>query len=163
MTSTDYHIEIVIPEQRLILRKDGRVVKEYAVSTARNGPGEREGSQCTPRGEHIIAEKIGAGFEPNTVFVGREPTGEIYRPELREQYPQRDWILTRLLRLTGTEEGFNRGGDVDSYNRYIYIHGAPDDTTMGQPGSHGCIRMRNSDVIELFDMIDRGTQVTIRG
>lgn len=161
MTGTDYRIDISIPDQRLTLRRGDAVVKEYSVSTARNGAGERDGSQCTPRGEHVIAEKIGAGCEPNTVFVGRRATGEIYQPGLGERYPERDWILTRILRLEGVEEGFNRGGGVDSYNRYIYIHGAPDEAAMGEPGSHGCIRMRNSDVIELFDRVDTGTPVII--
>lgn len=162
MTGTDYRIDISIPEQRLTLRRGEAVIRQYSVSTARNGPGEKDGSLCTPRGEHIVAEKIGAGCEPNTVFVGRRPTGELYRPELRERHPDRDWILTRILRLAGAEEGFNRGGDVDSWSRYIYIHGAPDDAAMGVPGSHGCIRMRNADVMELFELIEAGTPVTIR-
>ncbi len=159
---SDYRITISIPEQRLWLYDGDSLLREYPVSTARNGPGEQDGSLCTPRGEHIIAEKIGAGCEPDTVFVGRRPTGEIYRPQLRDHYPDRDWILTRILRLEGVEEGFNRGNGVDSYERYIYIHGAPDDASMGEPGSHGCIRMRNSDVMELFELIETGTPVTIR-
>jgi hypothetical protein len=162
MSRADYHIVISIPEQRLTLHRGDAVVREYPVSTARNGPGERDNSLCTPRGRHVIAEKIGAGCAPDTVFVGRRPTGELYRPELRGQHPDRDWILTRILRLRGVEEGVNRGGGVDSYDRYIYIHGAPDDVPMGEPGSHGCIRMRNADVMELFDLLEEGTPVTIR-
>lgn len=154
-------ITISIAEQILRLYDRSLLMREYPVSTARNGPGELEDSFCTPRGEHVIAEKIGAGCEPNTVFVGRRPTGEIYRAEMRERHPERDWILTRILRLQGIEEGFNRGGNVDSYQRYIYIHGAPDDVCMGEPGSHGCVRMHNNDVIELFDLTEVGTPVDI--
>jgi len=132
------------------------------VSTAVNGPGERLDSECTPRGRHSITEKTGAGCAVNTVFVGRRPTGEHYTPELGRQFPDRDWILTRILRLSGAEPGRNQGGDVDSFKRYIYIHGAPDDVEMGVPGSHGCIRMRNEDVIELFDRIETGTELVIK-
>ena len=121
------------------------------------------GSECTPRGEHIIAEKIGAGAAVNTVFVGRRPTGEFYRPALRQAQPERDWILTRILWLSGLEAGKNKGADRDSHARYIYIHGAPDDVTMGRPGSRGCVRMRNADIIELFDRIETGTRVSIQG
>ena len=155
------HIEINISEQRLRLLEGNELIKEYTVSTAKNGPGERMDSECTPRGEHIIADKIGAGYAPDTVFVGREPTGERYHPELRKQFPERDWILTRIMWLSGTQQGHNQGGNVDSHDRYIYIHGAPDDVDMGKPGSRGCIRMRNSDVIELFEQVEEGMRVTI--
>ncbi len=118
-------------------------------------------SECTPRGEHMIAEKIGANCLENTVFVGRLPTGEMYEPALRELHPGRDWILTRILWLEGVEAGRNKGGNVDTYNRYIYIHGSPDDVEMGCPGSHGCIRMSNKDVVELFELVEAGDRVTI--
>jgi len=118
-------------------------------------------SECTPRGKHIIAEKIGEGCEANTIFVGRIPTGETYSSKLREQYPQRDWIITRILWLKGVEEGVNQGGNVDSHRRYIYIHGCPDDVEMGKPGSRGCIRMGNDDVIELFNQVNTGTIIQI--
>lgn len=157
----ELHVEISLSQQRLRLLQGKSVLKEYAVSTARNGAGEQTDSGCTPRGVHIVAEKIGAGCEPNTVFVGRRPTGETYRPALRKQQPQRDWILTRVLWLSGTEPGVNQGGDVDTYSRYIYIHGAPDDVGMGSPGSAGCIRMRNADVLDLFDRVTVGTRVII--
>lgn len=137
------------------------VVAEYVVSTSRHGAGEKAESGCTPRGAHVIAEKIGGTNEPGTVFVGRVPTGEIWSEELRRQHPERDWILTRILRLAGTEPGTNQGGDVDSFDRYIYIHGSPDDVPMGSPGSAGCIRMRNADVIDLFDRVAVGTPVLI--
>ena len=158
----NYHIEINIGEQRLRLFNDNRVVRKYSVSTAKNGPGERMDSECTPRGIHVIAEKIGDGCSMNTVFVNRQPTGEIYSSELKQRHPDRDWILTRILWLQGLEQGTNLGGDVDSYNRFIYIHGSPDDVPMGNPGSRGCIRMQNEDVIDLFDRVSVNTRVFIR-
>ena len=105
--------------------------------------------------------KIGAGLPENTVFVGRRPTGERYTPELLAQFPKRDWILTRILWLSGCEVGFNRLGNVDTMRRFIYIHGSPDSVQMGRPGSIGCIRMRNTDIVELFDRIAIGTTVNI--
>jgi hypothetical protein len=155
-------IRISIPDQTLELRDDeGRIVRRYAVSTARNGPGERRGSHCTPRGRHVVRAKIGAGAAPNTVFVGRRVTGEVWSPDLAEQHPGRDWILTRILWLSGCEPGFNRLGDVDTMRRYIYIHGSPDTLPMGVPGSIGCVRMRNADIIELFDLVAPHTPVEI--
>jgi len=156
-----YYIEIDISRQLLRLYNGSDIVKEYAVSTAKNGPGELQDSECTPRGEHVIVEKIGGDCPPDTVFVSRTPTGEIYTPELRKQFPDRDWIVTRIMWLQGTEPGKNRGGNVDSRERFIYIHGAPDDVEMGRPGSRGCIRMRNQDVIELFDRVATGTRVVL--
>ena len=147
--------------QKLILANENELLKEYPISTAKNGPGEKEGSECTPRGKHVISEKIGQGANENSVFVGRKEINELYEPRLRDLYPERDWILTRILWLSGLEEGKNKGGDVDSHNRYIYIHGSPEDVQMGKPGSKGCIRMKNSDVIELFDLVDTGTEVII--
>ena len=138
-----------------------KVLAKYIISTAANGVGCEKNSGCTPLGQHIIRAKIGAGAEPNTVFVGRRPTGEICTPELMEEFPERDWILTRILWLSGKEVGINRLGNVDTMQRYIYIHGTPDSTEMGKIGSHGCVRMRNSEVIELFDLVDVGTPVVI--
>jgi lipoprotein-anchoring transpeptidase ErfK/SrfK len=158
---SNYHIEISLSSRTLsLLSKDG-VIKEYPVSTAKNGAGEIMDSECTPRGNHIIAEKIGAGCETNTVFVGRQASGEIYAPSLKELFPQRDWILTRILWLRGTEPDRNQGGNVDSYDRYIYIHGTPDDVDMDTCGSRGCIRLRNQDIIDLFERVDVGTPVNI--
>jgi lipoprotein-anchoring transpeptidase ErfK/SrfK len=155
-------IEISISAQMLTLFDDfGGVKARYVISTAANGVGCEKDSGCTPLGEHIVRAKIGAGAPLNTVFVGRRPTGEILSPELAAQFPQRDWILTRILWLSGTEVGKNRLGNVDSMQRYIYIHGTPDTEPMGQPCSHGCVRMRNQDVMELFDLIDVGTPVVI--
>ncbi|MBS1222041.1 MAG: uncharacterized protein H6R48_552 [Proteobacteria bacterium] len=156
-------IHVSIPDQRLELLESGVVVASYPVSTARNGPGERRDSGCTPRGWHRVRVKIGAGLPLNTVFVGRRPTGEIYGSELATGHPERDWILTRILWLTGLETGFNRGGDRDTLRRYIYIHGCPDEAPMGIPLSHGCIRLHNQDLLELFDQVEAGDRVFIAG
>ena len=154
-------IHINLATQRLQLREDGLVLEDYPVSTARNGPGEIIGSECTPRGRHVIDEKIGDGCAQGTVFVGRRPTGEIYHPDLAQAESGRDWMLTRILWLRGMEPGRNVGGDVDSKARYIYIHGTPDETDMSRPGSRGCIRMYNRDVVALFDRVSIGTPVDI--
>ena len=155
-------IDVSVPEQRLCLFDDsGRLLIERSVATAKKGVGEVRDSECTPRGHHRIRAKIGAGCEPNTVFRGRRPTGELYTPELKQRYPDRDWILTRILWLCGEQPGINRLGKVDTMRRYIYIHGSPDEDTMGVPSSHGCIKMRNVDVIELFDLVPVGTPVYI--
>ncbi len=155
-------IEISIQQQLLTLLDDfGGVKARYRVSTAANGVGCEKNSGCTPLGQHIIRARIGAGALPDTVFVGRRPTGEICTPELMATFPNRDWILTRILWLSGTEVGFNRLGNVDTMQRYIYIHGSPDSTEMGVIGSHGCVRMRNKDIIELFDLVEAGTPVLI--
>jgi lipoprotein-anchoring transpeptidase ErfK/SrfK len=156
-------IEISIKHQTLTLFDDfGGVKKTYSVSTAANGSGNLKNSCQTPLGQHIIRAKIGADAAPNTVFRGRRPTGEICTPDLMAQFPDRDWILTRIMWLSGKEPGFNRLGDVDTMQRYVYIHGTPDSTEMGKIGSHGCIRMRNDDVIELFDLVESGIPVLIR-
>jgi L,D-transpeptidase YbiS len=137
--------------------------KTYLVSTATRGAGEKNGSLCTPRGRHIVRAKIGTGQPLNTVFVRRRPTGEVWSPELHARYPGRDWILTRILWLSGCEPGKNRLGDVDTMRRYIYIHGSPDTAEMGKPGSIGCIRMRNRDIVELFESLPAYVPVDIRG
>lgn len=155
-------IIINIPTQTLELRGDaGELLRRYSVSTAANGAGERSGSFCTPRGRHVVRAKIGAGQPANTVFVRRRPTGEVYTPEMGALFPLRDWILTRILWLSGREPGYNRLGECDTMRRYIYIHGTPDAVPMGIPGSHGCIRMRNDEMIELFDLVPAGTEVEI--
>jgi lipoprotein-anchoring transpeptidase ErfK/SrfK len=160
--ASDALITVNIAEQRLRLEQNGEVVMDVAVSTAKNGPGEQNGSECTPRGLHRIRARIGGGCEVNTVFVGRRPTGELFSETLREEHPQRDWILTRILWLCGMETGRNRGGRVDTMRRYVYIHGCPDSDAMGVPGSHGCVKMRNQDIMALFDRVEVGTRVLIR-
>ena len=154
-------IVISVPEQTLALYEGEQCTQHYRVSTARNGVGERKGSFCTPRGEHVVRAKIGAGAAENTVFVGRRPTGEIWTPALARAHPERDWILTRILWLSGLEKGFNRLGNVDTLRRFIYIHGMPDSEPVGRPGSIGCIRMRNGDIVDLFDRVGVGTSVVI--
>jgi hypothetical protein len=145
----------------LSLLEDEREALGFPVSTARNGAGEAMGSGCTPRGLHRVRIKIGAGCPLNTVFVGRRPTGEIHSPELSAQAPERDWILTRIIWLAGCEPGFNRGGCVDTLRRFIYIHATPDSEPMGRPLSHGCIRMRNEDLLALFERVEVGMSVEI--
>ncbi|MGM0571696.1 MAG: L,D-transpeptidase family protein [Pseudomonadota bacterium] len=133
----------------------------WPVSTASNGPGEAQDSGCTPRGRHYVRALVGRGAPQGTVFVARRPTGELWTPAMSREQPQRDWILTRIIWLCGLEKGINRGPGVDSFRRFIYIHGTPDSEPMGEPRSHGCIRMRNRDVIDLFDRLSAGTPVTI--
>ena len=149
-------LNIDIGKQELALLDNDKIIQRYQVSTAKNGPGQMKGSECTPTGWHSIRAKIGTGVPINSVFVARRPTGEIYSPQLASEQPQRDWILTRILWLGGLE-----AGDVDTAWRYIYIHGCPDELMQGIPESHGCIRMRNADVMELFDQIDVGCRVLI--
>lgn len=155
-------IRISLPRQSLELFDErGGLLRRYLISTARNGAGEVSGSNCTPRGRHIIRAKVGAGVPLNTVFRGRRPTGEIWTPELGTAFPGRDWILTRILWLSGTQAGRNRLGAVDTMRRYIYLHGSPESVAMGSPGSIGCVRMRNSDIVELFDLVPAYTRVDI--
>lgn len=159
MAGPEVHIDVAL--QKLHLMVDGATERSYTVSTALNGMGEHNGSGCTPRGLHRVRAKVGAGCAPGTVFVGRRATGEVYSPELAAAHPGRDWILSRILWLTGCEPGVNRGGAVDTLRRYIYIHGCPDDCPMGVPRSHGCVRMTIADVIDLFDRVAVGTRVCI--
>lgn len=156
------NIKIHLATQRLeLFDESGALLRSYAVSTAKQGMGERSGSYCTPRGRHIVRAKIGQGCPAGTVFVARRVTGELYTPELGARFPERDWILTRILWLSGCEVGYNRLGACDTMRRYIYIHGTPDSVILGVPGSHGCIRMANADLIELFDLVSAGITVEI--
>jgi lipoprotein-anchoring transpeptidase ErfK/SrfK len=159
---TNSFIVIDVHNQLLRLVTPKGILREYPVSTAKNGPGEQMGSGCTPRGQHAIRAKIGAGCVEGTVLVGRRETGEMYSKELAAANPDRDWILTRILWLSGLEVGKNRLGTVDTMRRYIYIHGCPDEAPFDKPASHGCIRMRNADIVELFDLVAVGTQVDIQ-
>ncbi len=148
-------------QQTLALLRGESLVDSWQVSTALKGTGQASGSNCTPLGKHIIRAKIGASQPLGAVFVGRRPTGEIFSPALAEAHPQRDWILSRILWLSGLEPGYNRMGSCDTMRRYIYIHGCPDACQMGVPLSHGCIRMRNQDVISLFNQVPVYTPVII--
>ena len=154
-------IRIDISNQTLVLLDNDKLLKQYAVSTGLNGAGEEANSNCTPRGRHVVRAKIGSGAAVNTVFVRRRPTGEIYTSALDAAQPGRDWILTRILWLSGCEPGFNRLGSCDTMRRYIYIHGTPDSRKLGVPASHGCINMRNADLLELFELVSVGTLVHI--
>lgn len=162
LSSPATHIEISIADQTLVLvDSSGQALALYRISTGLNGPGEQNASGCTPRGEHYVRAMIGAGLPLNTVFIARRPTGEVYTPELARAHPSRDWILSRILWLCGREWGRNRGPGVDTFRRFIYIHGTPDTEPMGVARSHGCIRMRNQDVADLFERVAPGTRVLI--
>lgn len=154
-------LQISVTRQRLRLLTDAGEAAAWDVSTSRYGMGQIAGSYCTPAGLHVVRAKIGAGLPEGAVLVGRRPTGEVYTANLARKFPGRDWILTRILWLSGCEPGINRLGSVDSMRRFIYVHGTPDSEPMGVPWSHGCIRMRNADMLELFDLVKAGTLVRI--
>jgi L,D-transpeptidase YbiS len=152
-------IIVSVHEQMLHHRRSSGVWHAYPVSTSANGTGNRRDSFQTPLGKHRIFSKIGEGLPMYTAFIGRQPVG-IYIPGAEDAY--RDWILTRILWLEGLETGRNRRGNVDTRSRYIYIHGTHDEDAIGSPASHGCIRMRNSDILELFSHCREGERVLIR-
>ena len=154
-------VHVDLQQQTLTLKRGSHELHSWSVSTALNGAGEQEGSGCTPRGWHRIRIRIGDGEPLNTVFVGRRPSGEIWSQKLADAFPDRDWILTRILWLTGVDSVHNRGGNHDTLRRYIYIHGTPDDQPMGIARSHGCVRMRNKELVQLFDQVENGTLVHI--
>lgn len=162
MSNSNQRILVDTQSQSMVCYEGERQIAHYIVSTAKNGLGEIQGSECTPRGWHRIADIIGCSYDLNSVFVSREWTGEIYTEELGKQFPDRDWILTRILRLDGLEEGRNKGGKVDTYNRYIYFHGTPHEHQLGKPGSHGCIRMSNRDIIQFADWAEVDARVHIK-
>jgi L,D-transpeptidase YbiS len=154
-------LRVLPSKQQLDVVVDGTVEASYAVSTAKNGLGEEVNSEKTPRGWHLIRAKIGSNCPINTVFVGRRPTGEIYSSELAKKFPNKDWILTRILWLSGLELGKNRLGLCDTMRRFIYIHGSPDISLTGEANSRGCIRMRSKDIVKLFDIIQLSTRIYI--
>ena len=158
---SDKMIDIDINKQELYLLQGETLIASYSVSTAKNGSGQLNGSECTPLGLHCVESKIGDDAKENAVFIGRQETGEIFTEELKENNPERDWILTRILWLSGLESGKNRGGEVDTMRRYIYIHGCPDSDSFAEPSSHGCVKMRNKDILELFNNVDEGMRVLI--
>lgn len=157
------HLSVDLAAQRLRLHERDAVVAEWPVSTAANGAGEIQGSGCTPRGRHVVRAKIGAGAPEGTVFKSRRVAEDVPRfsAAARAEHPGRDWILSRILWLSGTEPGVNRLGCVDTMRRYIYIHGTPELDSLGRPASHGCIRMACADLITLFERVSAGTTVTI--
>ncbi|MDF1683358.1 MAG: L,D-transpeptidase [Legionellaceae bacterium] len=155
------HIAINSEHQQMLCYENDLLSYTYPISTGKNGLGEQQDSECTPRGLHQIHSIVGTRHAINSVFVARVWTGELYTPELAQNFPERDWILTRILRLQGLESGRNQGGDVDTFERYIYIHGTPDITVLGVPGSRGCVRMNNQDIVALADWVNVGTHVFI--
>ena len=161
INANDCVIDIDVEKQQLTLLQGEEIIACYDVSTAKNGVGQQNGSECTPLGKHLIRAKIGAGAKENSVFIGRRESGEIFNEEMQRNNPERDWILTRILWLSGLEKGKNRGGEVDTMRRYIYIHGCPDNDSFLSPSSHGCVKMRNKDIIELFNKVDARTCVLI--
>lgn len=162
-SGTGLWLDVCLDEQQLrVLDSTDRCLRVYPVSTARVGPDQRRDSGGTPLGWHCIRARIGAGLPLRAVLRGRRPTGEICDDTVYRQSPERDWILTRILWLSGLEPGFNRLGQVDTFRRYIYIHGTPDAVRLGVPGSKGCIRMANAALVELFDRVRIGTRVRIR-
>lgn len=154
-------IIVNINQQKLFFYDQGQKII-YPISSAKNGTGQEKGSEKTPLGKHIIRAKIGDGLPINTVFIARRPTGEIFEPSLLSSEPKRDWILTRILWLSGMELGKNRLGNVDTMQRYIYIHGTPDCFSLEKATSHGCLRMHNDDILDLFDRVKVGCPVEIR-
>jgi len=154
-------IDIKAATQKLFCYENDNLLYTYSISTGKHGLGEQRDSECTPRGPHQIHSIIGQGHAMNSVFVARDWTGEVYTPELAQAFPERDWILTRILRLEGLEPGRNQGGHVDTFERFIYIHGTPDSTALGVPGSHGCVRMHNQAIVALAEWAHVGTQVLI--
>lgn len=154
-------IAVSLERQTLeLLLDEGRSI-EYRISTAARGAGSTRGSYCTPLGAHRVKLKIGSGCPARTVFAGRRPTGELFSEDLRLAFPGRDWILSRILWLQGLERGINRGSEVDTLRRFVYIHGTADEDKIGEPASHGCIRMKNDDVIQLFELVPNGIRVDI--
>ncbi|GAB3472458.1 L,D-transpeptidase [Azotobacter salinestris] len=154
-------LHVSLADQALYGFADGRLLLRLAVSTALNGPGEQSGSGCTPRGLHQVRARIGEGLPAGAVLRGRRWTGEVWTPELHEAFPGRDWILTRILWLSGCEIGRNRLDAVDTFRRYIYLHGTPDSEPMGVPRSHGCVRLRNADLLELYPRVPLHCRVRI--
>jgi len=161
MIQVEIEVSIQNKTLELINTVSREIIKSYTINTSKNGPGELAGSNCTPCGKHIVRAKIGANVPVNTIFRGRRPTGEVYKTGMRDEFPNRDWILTRILWLSGKELGKNRLGNVDTMRRYIYIHGCPDDYEMGKDSTIGCINMKNNDLVELFDLIPVYTSVMI--
>jgi L,D-transpeptidase YbiS len=153
---TQFILTVNISRQTVSLFENNKFVKMYPCSTSRFGIGEIKDSNCTPRGLHCIAEKIGGGEPPGTVFKERQIVGHTSQPEYANAK-----ITTRIMWLEGLEPGFNQGGDVDTHERYIYIHGTGDQESIGAPASHGCIHLADADLVSLFDLLPSGTLVWI--
>jgi lipoprotein-anchoring transpeptidase ErfK/SrfK len=148
-------------QQKLIFLQDALILKTYPISTALKGLGEQKNSFQTPRGWHKVRAKIGSDQAIYSIFKARRPSGQIYDLNLARQYPNTDWILSRIIWLSGLEVGKNRLGNCDTMQRYIYIHGTSDEVSIGKPNSMGCIRMNNQDMLEVFDLVSVGQRVFI--
>ncbi len=158
------NIEIIvdISDQRLYLRDDGKVIESYPISSSKYGEGSIENSFKTPLGKHTIKEKIGYGVPLNTIFVARVNTNEKAQIIRSLDDSDDDYVTSRILWLDGLEDGINKGEGVDSFSRFIYIHGTHEEGLIGKKASHGCIRMFNNDVVKLYDIVKKGTKVYIR-
>jgi lipoprotein-anchoring transpeptidase ErfK/SrfK len=156
------HIEVDISEQRLYLIENSLIKASYPISTSKYGEGSIENSFKTPLGEHSIKEMIGEEAEINTIFTSRINTKRSATIIDKFEDTENDYVTSRIMWLDGEEDGYNKGGNVDSFNRYIYIHGTHEEGLIGTKASHGCIRMFNYDVIELFNLVNIGTKVTIK-
>ena len=156
------HIEVDISEQRLYLIENSLIKASYPISTSKYGEGSVENSFKTPLGEHSIKEMIGEEAELNTIFTSRINTKRSATIIDQFEDTDNDYVTSRIMWLDGEEDGYNKGGNVDSFNRYIYIHGTHEEGLIGTKASHGCIRMFNYDVIELFNLVNIGTKVLIR-
>ena len=158
------NIEIIvdISDQRLYLIEGSIIIESYPISSSKYGEGSIENSFKTPLGKHIIKEKIGSGAPLNTIFVARVNTNEKANIIRSLDDSEDDYVTSRILWLDGLEEGINKGEGVDSFNRFIYIHGTHEEGLIGQKSSHGCIRMFNNDVVKLYDIVKKGTKVYIK-
>ncbi len=156
-----FFLKVVVSEQALYVLRSGTILDRYPVSTSKYGIGNREGSFQTPLGRHRIAKKAGYGAPLGSVLEDRRLTGKVAAIDTGGSGAPRDVITTRVLWLQGLETGVNRGEGIDSLRRFIYIHGTTSEGLIGSPASNGCVRMRNRDVAELFDLVPEGTDVEI--
>ena len=152
---------VSVKEQKMYHIVENTIVKEYLVSTAKKGVGNQKNSDMTPHGLHYIKEKYGSKTPQNGRMIGRVFYGQIAKIYYDTTSSKTDDITSRILWLSGMEKDINKGGNVDSYNRYIYIHGTSEEGKIGTPASHGCVRMLNNDIIELYAKIKNGTKVLI--
>ena len=154
-------ILVDISRQQILLFENGKETDRYSISTSSYGIGSKSGSNKTPLGAHFVRKKIGAEAAPGTIFKARKNTGKIAQTEYKPRATGDDFVTSRILWLSGLERGINKAGNVDSFKRYIYIHGTHEEGLIGQPASHGCVRMKNEDVIELFDHTPESSLVLI--
>ena len=153
---------VEVTQQKLYVVKEEKVIRTYPISTSKYGIGNEDGSNKTPVGTHRIYEKVGEGVKIGTIFKARISTGRIANISHDSTDVEQDFIITRIMCLEGLEPGVNKGKGIDSCDRRIYIHGTPEEGLIGTPASHGCIRMKNDDVVELFDLVKIGTLVEIK-